>query len=68
MAKTASHSHAHDTAGPVRIISAEEDFEAHVDTYRGFLTFTKWAIAAIFIVLIILYLMVQPHIQPPPTS
>jgi hypothetical protein len=68
MAKTPSHSHAQDTAGPVRTISAEEDYEAHVKTYRSFLNIMKWVIVATFVVLIFLYFAVQPHIQPPPTS
>lgn len=62
-----THSHSHAPAGPVTTISEEEDFEAHVNTYRGFLTFAKWAIGVIFVILIFLYFVVQPHIQPPPT-
>lgn len=65
MANTSAH---HAPKSPGRDISAEEQFQTHMNTYRGFLRLLKWVIIATFIVLIFLYIVVQPHIQPPPTS
>ncbi len=65
MAKTTTHSHAQPQPAGAGYISPEKDFEAHVNTYRGFLRFAKWVIVVFAVVMVALYFIVQPHIVPP---
>jgi hypothetical protein len=62
MANHSSHDHA---SASTAIITPEEDFRAHEATYRSFLKLTKWSIIALVVLLVVLFLVVQPHIVPP---
>lgn len=41
-------------------ISTAMDYKAHENTYRGFITLSKWTIAVLVVVLIVLYFIVNP--------
>ena len=41
-------------------VSTAMDYKAHEATYRGFMNLLKWTIAAIAVILIVLYFVVKP--------
>jgi hypothetical protein len=41
-------------------VSSAMDYKEHEATYRGFLNLTKWSIAILAVLLIVLYFIVQP--------
>ncbi|HEV7717707.1 MAG TPA: aa3-type cytochrome c oxidase subunit IV [Arsenicitalea sp.] len=61
MANHSSHDHAPATTA---IITPEQDFKAHQDTYDGFLKLAKWGIIGLVVLLVFLFIVVQPHIVP----
>jgi Bacterial aa3 type cytochrome c oxidase subunit IV len=41
-------------------ITPAMDYKAHETTYRGFLTFVKWAIVGLAVLVVALYFIIRP--------
>ena len=51
---------AHEPTTEPEYVSSAEDFREHEETYRAFLSFTKWSIIGLAVLVVFLYIVIRP--------